>query len=335
MNSEELGEIRKDSSNGGRNSGSDSFVEEGQSEPRTITVNGITWGTVSTICLTVGFALSKYLLNKGTIAPYDIVYFQSLGSIVLGLLYLRLIKEYLLKIDISVTGTVFLTTFLYFIEMSGLFTSIYYLSVTETMLLMCIRYILTTILEWMFFSARLSVIDIAGIITGLGSVILVAYSHLMTPGQREEHSKFVIGMAGGLIGAVAGALSAALYRAIQPKVHFVSMHVFAALATCLFVPSLSLTYSELSGLTSHYAPSAFLILALITLSYTFSLFALFKGFFKEKNIARLTLYQYLSLIITPFIDLCFGYSFYWTTFIAILLIGVNFLGGLVRLGGTG
>ena len=298
-------------------------------EPPSITLSGVFFGTLSMLFMLSGYVLSQHIIQTTKISPYEIIFLRSLISIPFGLIYLKYHKTYLFNLQTTDTSRIFFSSFLAFLSLCGLYTALNYLYLTEALILLCFENILSLLLQWVFFSAVFQLAHVFGLVTTLVAIIFLSDSHLER--RAEMHEEYIeerdwlIGLVGGLLGALCRSVSYAINRKHLTRVTLISCDIFESFMAAILAPLIALIHFNLRGNASQYTFHTLLLMIIVGALNWFGVYLLYRGLFKEKVLTRLTVYNYIALLLSPIFDIfLFQRQLGWGVLIAVTLsAGIN------------
>ncbi len=271
---------------------------------------------------------SKNLMQFSLVDPFQILFMRGLISSVLSIMYLRGENKSLTNIESPKVSLVVFGAFIGFLSLSGLYISLYTLSITDAFALDCLSVLVTTFIDYVIFHGNLRFSHFVGYACALmGVLFLVRPSYLFEEtNDIEEKNNFVYGFVAGLISALlAGAYSGILRRTFVKVDAFVSL-TYRQVATAILSPIAIFIFSAITG--RPWVNSLwvwFSMLGIGVLGWVSSYYFC-QALKQEKLIARVYPFKFVLIAFGIVADLTyFKCELIPSTYIGLCLIGVNFV----------
>ena len=271
---------------------------------------------------------SKNLMQFHSINPFEILLARGIISSVISLAYLKANSLSISNVEPAKFNLVILGAVIGFLSLSGLYLSLYTLSITDAFALDCLSVLVTTFIDYVIFQGSLKFSNFVGYICAIfGILFLVRPSYLFEETNDEgEKNNFVYGFIAGLISAFLAGIYSGILRRTFMKVNTLVSITYRQIATTALSPIAIYIYAKFSGKSATYTTGIWISLFFIGILGWLSSFFLYQVLKGEKLVSRVYPFKYILIVFGIFSDLFyFRRELITSTYIGLCLIGVNFV----------
>ncbi len=273
---------------------------------------------------------SKRLMDFEHVNPYTILFVRSLVSTIFSAVHLRIQGVSIMHIEPGKAGLVVIGAVVGFLELCGLYNSLFTLSLTDAFALDSLSVLVTTFLDYVMFQGTLKFSHFLGYICAfVGILFLVRPTYLFSDTEDDdEKANFVYGFIFGLAGAFFNGVYSGFIRRTFMKVNVVLSFTYRQVVTMLLSPLAVLIFNKVSTLSrdAHYTSGIMLEMCCIGVLGWASGVCLNLALQEEKLISRIYPFKFVLIVFGIIMDLTyFNSDLVSSTYIGLGLIGANFL----------
>lgn len=291
--------------------------------------------------LGVMHTLSKSLMEGNDGAnPYEILFVRGVVSVVISVVYLLIKGTPMFNIPPEKYSIVGMGAVVGFLSLCGLYASLKILTITDAFALDSLSVLVALFIDYVFFKATLKFSQFVGSICAIAGIVFLSrpeYLFNTTEGEGER-VYFAYGLVAGLAGAFFAGAYSGIIRRTCAKTPTTITFLYRQIATVLFSPIATYICYVLEGPSVKLDAYSLIMMVVIgVLGWSSSMF-LHCAIEEEKIATRVYPFKYILIVVGIFLDI-----FYFrtpekypselvkSTYIGLLLIGINFLSTLYHL----